>query len=208
MNIGLQPQYPTLWWIDAVLAAIVLAGTITQLALAVVRARRARQKAEEEYRKDHAAWDKEKRNAVAIVAREGKEAEPWVRREPQFTMNSMTRPPTPWAGLTAAIAGGVLLIVGAVTIMICVPFDSRYYNFYVEKGTVGEVVSTVALGDDTVSNDFTFSLENDPRRFTITDPRIKTLQGQPVELLCSVGWNYQLADSWSCNLRGYEGGTR
>lgn len=38
------------------------------------------------------------------------------------------------------------------------------------------------------------------RDITMNDPRSVNLKGKHVELTCSIGWNYQAADEYSCKI--------
>ncbi len=208
MNIGLQPQYPTLWWIDAILGGILILALLEELIVTprIVRARKARLEAE--YKVEKAEYDSRKKShELELVQKGSSEVAGWYERPPQFTYqpSDVEPPPVGWGfGIVAAI---LLFGVGLATIVSCVPFNTKYYNYYVMTGTVSQVVTSVDLGQDSSTNDFTVALAGDQRRYNVTDPIIKTLQGDKVSLLCGVGWNNQAADTWTCSIRSYAGST-
>lgn len=105
-------------------------------------------------------------------------------------------------GITAFGAAFVAAFVGIFWFFAAIPFDGKYYPLYSVSGTV----ETISNGFVDGSGDSTFlsyvvTLEGDERPYLIDDPRITTLDGQEIELLCTIGWVYQGADKWTCDIR-------
>lgn len=207
MNIGLQPQYPTMWWIDGILAGIVLLGLLIEYLLDRRHKKRV-SKDQAQFEEDHQEWEQQ-RNAHEVALRQRpNEVEYWYKPEPSFRTYPSSKEQTPVGMVISLLAGVALLITGLATVIMCVPFNSKYFSYYTTTGRVAQVQPAVDLGSDTVSSDFVVALAGDSHRYEMYDARIKTLQGQPVTLLCHVGWNNQSADSWECDLRDYNGSTR
>lgn len=107
-----------------------------------------------------------------------------------------------FAGLAGFGFGMVAVFVGIGWFAAAFPFDSKYYPLYSVSGKI----ETISNGFVDGSGDSTFlsyvvTLEGDDRPYRIDDPRITTLDGKDVELLCTIGWVYQGADKWSCDIR-------
>lgn len=103
------------------------------------------------------------------------------------------------------IGGGVFWIIGLIMAVvwggISIPFDSKYHVMYKLSGTVDSVTNTLDSGGNgnrTLTPVVNLSGYPDP--IQMSDSRIVTLKGHPVELICTIGWVYQGLDVTHCNI--------
>lgn len=103
--------------------------------------------------------------------------------------------------------GGIISSVGTVVtafalILSLVPFNAKYYDLYSVSGTISEVSNTFESGSgNSTTATFVVTFDGDNRPYVLTDPRIVSLDGSEVELLCTSSWVYQAADKWNCEIR-------
>jgi hypothetical protein len=94
-------------------------------------------------------------------------------------------------------------IIGIITsVMLFIPFDSKYHNIYRLQGTV-ESVTNVLEGDGdgerTLSPIIKLSGYSDPIEFS--NSRITTLKGREVVLTCTYEWQMHGLDITNCELK-------
>ena len=120
------------------------------------------------------------------------------------------------AGLVAMIrsdsdlgAGAFMIGLIATVVMagiwaaVAFPFDYRYRHNYSLSGNVTSVSNVL----DSASGDLTRTpvlvLDTLEIPVVVDDARAVSLEGRDVELRCTVGWNYQAADTYSCRIVSY-----
>lgn len=97
---------------------------------------------------------------------------------------------------TGALAGITLLIF----VITLVPFDTKYHQVYRVSGEVTSVSNVISDSGGELTRTPVITVEGVDRDITMNDPRAVNLQGKTVEFTCTVGWNYQAADSYSCKI--------
>lgn len=103
--------------------------------------------------------------------------------------------------MTGGITLAVGLIFGLVWAGISIPFDSKYHVLYKISGTVESVTNTLESGGDgerSMTPVVNLSGYSDP--IEMDNPRIVTLKGREVELVCSLQWVYEGMDITHCNI--------
>lgn len=101
-------------------------------------------------------------------------------------------------GIAASAIGLISMIVWAC---LLIPFDSKYHVMYKLSGTVESVTNTLDGGGDgerTMTPVVKLSGYEDP--IEMDNPRIVTLKGREVELVCTMQWVYQGLDITHCNI--------
>lgn len=103
-------------------------------------------------------------------------------------------------GMFAAIPGvfaGIVIIVWLVSLF---PFQSEYHHIYRVEGTVVSVSNTLDGGSGELTHTPVLELDTLDRPITMSDPRALTLAGKEVTLTCTIGWHYQAADTYACEI--------
>lgn len=105
-----------------------------------------------------------------------------------------------------AVMLGVCAFIALLgTAIIAFPYQSQYHKVYSLDTEIVSVsnVFTEASGDLTRTP--VAQLAGVDRPVVIADPRVVDLVGEDVTLLCTVTWNYQAADTYSCTIRSIGG---
>lgn len=103
-------------------------------------------------------------------------------------------------GLFATFATIFAVIALVVGVIMLVPFQSKYHHLYRVTGTVTNVSNVLSESGGDLTRTPVITLDTVDRDITIDDPRAVNLKGKTVELSCSIAWNYQAADKYSCQI--------
>lgn len=93
-------------------------------------------------------------------------------------------------------------VFAIVYVLMLIPFDSKYHVYFKLSGTVESVTNTLDGGGDgerTLTPVVKLSGYSDP--IQMDNPRIVTLKGREVDLICSYDWVWQGLDVTNCNIR-------
>jgi hypothetical protein len=104
--------------------------------------------------------------------------------------------------ITAIAFWAFSAIFAIISIVQLVPFDSKYHVLFKLSGTVESVTNTLDGGGDgerTTTPVVKLSGYSDP--IQMDNPRIVTLKGKEVDLVCSYKWVWQGLDITNCNIR-------
>ena len=99
--------------------------------------------------------------------------------------------------IAASTVGAFSLVFWAVSL---VPFDAKYHQLYRVTGEVTGVSNVLTEDGGDLTRTPVLSLDTVDRDITMSDPRAVNLQGQTVDLTCSVEWVYQGADRYNCEI--------
>lgn len=104
----------------------------------------------------------------------------------------------PYGFLIACIGFGsaALLILGITAF----PFDGKYHKTYQVTGEVTAVSNVISDSGGDLTRTPVLTVEGIDRDITMSDPRAVNLKDKTVEFTCTVGWNYQAADTYSCKI--------
>lgn len=97
----------------------------------------------------------------------------------------------------AGIMGAFFLVLWAVSL---VPFDAKYHQLYRVTGEVTGVSNVLTEDGGDLTRTPVLSIDTVDRDITMSDPRAVNLQGQTVDLTCSIEWVYQGADRYNCKI--------
>jgi len=109
----------------------------------------------------------------------------------------------PWAWISG-IAGVLAILIGIIQALMMIPYDVKYWSWYTTSGTVSEITNrTLDVTDDDITQQFIVHLAGVETPFYMTDPRITSLEGKDVTLLCGVSWVDfgHAADRWRCDIK-------
>lgn len=107
------------------------------------------------------------------------------------------------AGMTGAFAWIFAVFTLGVWVCLLIPFDGKYQHYYEVSGHVESVSNVIAESDDGLTRVPVVTLDNVRQPLTIDDPRAVTLLDTDVTLRCTIGWNYQAADTYDCRIAVY-----
>lgn len=112
---------------------------------------------------------------------------------------------SPWWGISI-IAGICAVLIGIGQIILAVPFQEKYLNWYTIEGTVTSVEGVLDTQGKYVNNEYVVTLDSTDVPLMMDDTRILTQEGNRVTLLCGVAWvNYgNSADRYTCSIRDAE----
>lgn len=97
----------------------------------------------------------------------------------------------------------VSVIVGISWIFIGVPWNAKYWPYYSVTGTIENISNSLTADGDVTYKTYVVTFEGDETPYLLTDARVTALNGQKVELNCTlnwVEWGYS-ADQWECDIR-------
>jgi hypothetical protein len=106
--------------------------------------------------------------------------------------------------VSAIVTGAIAVLIGVVQIIIAIPYDVKYMSWFTTSGVVERVDNrTLSADGSDITQNYVVTLEGNDLPFAMYDPRIVSLEGEYVTLLCGVSWNSygNAADSWSCDIR-------
>lgn len=112
-----------------------------------------------------------------------------------------------WEG--TFFTGGVFIACGAcgalVWAIMLMPYDGKFHHYYEVSGTVTDVSNVLSEANGDLTRQPVVTLDTVERPLVIDDPRAVSLLNRDVILRCSVEWNYQAADSYSCRIVDFGG---
>lgn len=102
--------------------------------------------------------------------------------------------------LFAFLPGVFAVIATAAWLVLLFPFQGEYHHVYRVEGRVESVSNVLEGGSGDLTQTPVIELSTIDRPITMNDPRALSLDGKDVTLTCSIGWNYQAADTYSCSI--------
>ncbi len=107
-----------------------------------------------------------------------------------------------FVGGMAALCG---LIAGGTWLIMLTPYDGKYHHYYTVSGEVTSVSNVLTEASGDLTREPVVTLDSLDRPLVIDDSRAVELEGRDVVLRCTIGWNYQAADSYSCRIIDFGG---
>ena len=105
------------------------------------------------------------------------------------------------AGQVFALVPGICAVIFVFVFLFALfPFRSEYLHIYRAAGTVVSVTNTMDGGSGELTSTPVLELDTVDRPITMSDPRALTLAGKDVTLTCTIGWHYQAADTYDCEI--------
>lgn len=105
-------------------------------------------------------------------------------------------------GAWAVTVVASMLVSG--TLIALLPMSPRYWNFYDIHGKVEKITNAITTDDNGYARIPVVTLEGFSLPVVVDDPRILTLKGKNVDLLCTVEWVPYGADRYNCGIRSYD----
>lgn len=97
-------------------------------------------------------------------------------------------------------AGLVTAIVGIIFVVTLIPFRSAYHHIYRVEGRIEAVSNVISEANGDLTRTPIVELSTVDRPIAVDDPRVVSLEGRDVTLTCTVGWHYQAADTYACEI--------
>lgn len=96
--------------------------------------------------------------------------------------------------------GVIITVVGVlISVISLVPFNGKYYPIHHRAGVVSEVSNQFVSGSGkNTAQAFVLTLDGDDTAYVLVDPRVSMLDGDPVDLACTIEWVPNGADRWNC----------
>lgn len=101
---------------------------------------------------------------------------------------------------SAGTFGIATLIMGVIWLIVLIPFDGTYHHLYRVEGRIESVSNVLSEASGDLTRTPVVELSTVDRPIEVSDPRVVSLEGQDVVLTCKVGWHYQAADTYSCEI--------
>jgi hypothetical protein len=109
-----------------------------------------------------------------------------------------------WA-LTASIGLGASVLMAIIVALCAIPWDARYWTWYVVDGHVDAVSNTLRDASGDLTTTPVVTVDGLDRPVVVSDPRIVTMAGHDVTLSCKPTWHFRAADSYTCRIYEYVG---
>lgn len=101
--------------------------------------------------------------------------------------------------LASWFLGAFTLLAVGIWVVMCIPFDGKYWEIYKRSGEVTSVTNQWAGGSgDSTYRAYLVRLAGDPQSYVLDDPRASQLKGHEATLTCTVEFVYMGADRWNC----------
>lgn len=102
-------------------------------------------------------------------------------------------------------AGAIFSAVLTVTILVVLlvvafPWRPAYWKVYRVETTVLSVSNVISEASGDLTRTPVLEIEGVDRPVVMEDPRAVSLEGKDVTLTCRISWNYQAADTYSCDI--------
>ncbi|OIH81928.1 hypothetical protein BLJ79_21445 [Arthrobacter sp. UCD-GKA] len=95
---------------------------------------------------------------------------------------------------------GSAACVAIVLILMCIPFQSKYYQLYRVSGEVTKVSNVLVDASGSLTGSPIVELDTLPVSVALDNERAVNLEGKAVTLTCTVSWRYASADRVVCDL--------
>jgi len=177
-NLGISPAWTIAWIVTGSIFAVAALASLIALTLHFL------------------VWRKNARNKARWDAD--------YKDRPRYSYYPDSSEGAPVWWVTAVIAAGIGLLVAIAQVLMMIPYDAKYWSWYEVTGTVEEITNrTLVLGEDDITQDFIVHVTGSDLPLRMNDPRITSLEGETVTLLCGVSWESygEAADKWSCDIR-------
>jgi hypothetical protein len=107
---------------------------------------------------------------------------------------------TAWFIFAAALTATVILA------LVLIPWQPKYWNWYKIEAQVTDVTNKFESGTgDLTSGGYVLTIEGLETPLLTYDPRASQIEGEDVELLCTLDWVDfgHSADKWRCSIASY-----
>jgi hypothetical protein len=100
------------------------------------------------------------------------------------------------------VATVLAVIVGVATVLLYMPYDSKYYHFYTLKGEITSISNSINTADGDFAVEPIIEVEGYEDPIVVDSRRILTYNvGDEVSLVCTISWEPYGLDQTNCGLR-------
>lgn len=122
----------------------------------------------------------------------------WAKRYPSSSHDEK------WSSTGAGIFVFLLAVFAGMgvlaSILLAIPFQSKYLVYYNVDGTVLSVTNAFDSGSGDITSSPVVRLDSLDHGVVVSDPRVMDLVGEEVTLLCSIEWVPYAADRLNCSI--------
>lgn len=111
----------------------------------------------------------------------------------------------PGLGFAGWFTFGFGVIAAGVFALTLIPFQPKYWDWYVVEAHVEKVTNKFTDGSGDITTSYVLNLAGSNVPVVSNDQRASQIEGKDVTLLCNVSWIDfgNSADQWTCSIKEY-----
>lgn len=95
---------------------------------------------------------------------------------------------------------GSAALVAIITVLMCIPFQAKYYQIYRVSGEITKVSNVLMDASGSLTSSPIVEMDTLPISVALNNERAVNLEGKQVTLTCTLNWRYASADRVECDL--------